>query len=136
MDLEPYKPPALAPASYQIKMEDIKQSFVKIDEMLQSVVSKMAAASQPGKSQCLPVIAEILNKMEMIVSIQVSSAQSESGYDTSSSPINNVTKPETDSKEGAKLEKIQEITENIQQIQLKWYTFGILVYFHIPSLNI
>lgn len=41
------------------------------------------------------------------------------GYDTSSSPINNITKPDSDSKEGSKMEKIQEITENVQQIQLK-----------------
>ena len=87
MVYDTYKSPAFAPASYQYKikkMEDIKQSFNEINEMLQSVVSKMAAASQPGQSQCLPVIAEILHKMEMIVSSQVSSVQSESGYDSSS----------------------------------------------------
>ena len=42
------------------------------------------------------------------------------GYDTSSSPVNTAAKADTDNKdEGSKVEKIQEITENIQKLQIK-----------------
>ena len=65
-------------------MEDLKMTFNQISNMLESVESKFAASSQVSQSELLPAIADILSKMERIVSSQMC-LQSESGYDSSSS---------------------------------------------------
>ena len=79
---EPYKPPAFAQASYQVKkMEDIKnieELFSQINAIVTTVQSKMAAAPT---TQYLPLIADLLSRMEEMVASQAVS-QSESGYDT------------------------------------------------------
>ena len=71
----------------QYNMEDIMESFTKINSLLQSVESKMAAAATSlVKSQFLPAIADVLSKMERIVAAaSQDNVQSESGYDSSSS---------------------------------------------------
>jgi len=85
---EPYnKPPAFAEASYHKKMEDIKDTFTQINMMLKSVQSKMAAA--PTKDY-LPLIAEVLSRMEEMVANASQVSQSESGYDTCDADVSDV----------------------------------------------
>ena len=70
-----------AKASYHYnKMEDIMQNFTEITKLLESVESKMAAAvtSQVSQSVFLPAIADILSKMERMVSSQMSPQSPES----------------------------------------------------------
>ena len=65
-----YKPPAFAQASYH-KMEDIKmivELFSQINDIVSTVQSKMAAVPRP---EYLPLIADLLSRMEEMVASQV-----------------------------------------------------------------
>ena len=86
-----------AQATYtNIKMEEdiIKQNFIQVNKLLQSVESKIAASSAVSQSMFLPAIADILSKMERIVSSSSQMCpQSESGYDSCSSQDDSVPVP-------------------------------------------